>query len=85
MIFYDIDSLAAKQGISNKYLLTAAVATRARELSEQKGRTLDEENEKFISIALAEFDEGELALSPEGEELAILRPGDDPSHASLEV
>ncbi len=85
MIFYDIDSLAAKQGISNKYLLTAAVAARARELSELKGRTLDEENEKFISIALAEFDEGELALSPEGEELAVPCPGDDPSHAGLEV
>ena len=85
MIFYDIDSLAAKQGISNKYLLTAAVAARARALSEQKGRTMEDENEKFISIALAEFDEGELALSPDGEELAMPCAGDASSHAGLEV
>ena len=42
MIFYDMDSLAEKQGIENKYLLTAAVAAWARTLSEQKGRTLEE-------------------------------------------
>ena len=65
MIFYDMDSLAEKQGIDNKYLLTVAVAARARALSEQKGRTLDEDNEKFISTALQEFDEGLIHLSPE--------------------
>jgi len=65
MIFYDMDSLAEKQGINNKYLLTAAVAARARALSEQKGRTLDEDNEKFISTALQEFDLGAVRLSPE--------------------
>lgn len=65
MIFYDMDSLAEKQGIDNKYLLTVAVAARARALSEQKGRTLDEDNEKFISTALQEFDEGIVHLSRE--------------------
>ncbi|MBL3538579.1 DNA-directed RNA polymerase subunit omega [bioreactor metagenome] len=67
MIFYDLDSLAQKQGINNKYLLTAAVAARARALSEQKGRTLDEDNEKFISTALQEFDLGTVRLSLEQE------------------
>lgn len=67
MIFYDMDSLAKKQGINNKYLLTAAVAARARALSEQKGRTLDEDNEKFISTALQEFDLGAVRLSLEQE------------------
>jgi len=67
MIFYDMDSLAQKQGINNKYLLTAAVAARARALSEQKGRTLDEDNEKFLSTALQEFDLGAVRLSLEQE------------------
>ena len=58
MKFYDLDSLGEKQGIDNKYILTAAVAARARALSEQKGRTLEEDNEKFISTALQEFDLG---------------------------
>ena len=65
MIFYDIDSLAQKQGIDNKYLLTVAVANRARTLSEQKGRTLDEDNEKFISTALQEFDFSAVRISLE--------------------
>ncbi len=65
MIFYDIDSLAEKQGIDNKYLLTVAVANRARTLSEQKGRTLDEDNEKFISTALQEFDFSAVRISLE--------------------
>jgi len=65
MIFYDIDSLAEKQGIDNKYLLTVAVANRARTLSEQKGRTLDENNEKFISTALQEFDFSAVRISLE--------------------
>jgi DNA-directed RNA polymerase subunit K/omega len=63
MKFYDLDSLGEKQGLDNKYLLTAAVAARARSLSEQKGRTLEEDNEKFISTALQEFDLGIVRLS----------------------
>ena len=64
MKFYDLDSLGEKQGIDNKYILTAAVAARARALSEQKGRTLEEDNEKFISTALQEFDLGIVRLFP---------------------
>lgn len=67
MIFYDLDSLENAQGIDNKYLLTAAVASRARSLSEQKGRTLEEENEKFISLTLEEFDRGLIAVTLESE------------------
>ncbi|NLK18499.1 MAG: DNA-directed RNA polymerase subunit omega [Synergistaceae bacterium] len=67
MIFYDMDSLAEKQGIDNKYLLTAAVAAWARTLSERKGRTLEEDNEKFISTALQGFDEGLVKILEDGE------------------
>jgi DNA-directed RNA polymerase subunit K/omega len=67
MIFYDMDSLAEKQGIDNKYLLTAAVAVWARTLSERKGRTLEEDNEKFISTALQGFDEGLVKILEDGE------------------
>lgn len=63
MKFYDLDSLGEKQGLDNKYILTAAVAARARSLSEQKGRTLEEDNEKFISTALQEFDLGIVRIS----------------------
>ncbi len=68
MKFYDLDSLAEKQGLDNKYILTAAVAARARSLSEQKGRTLEEDNEKFISTALRDFDLGLVRLSSDERE-----------------
>lgn len=81
MIFYDMDSLAQKQGINNKYLLTAAVAARARALSEQKGRTLDEDNEKFISTALQEFDLGAVRLSQERESVPESGAGSESANA----
>ncbi|MFA7621069.1 MAG: DNA-directed RNA polymerase subunit omega [Aminobacteriaceae bacterium] len=65
MKLYDLDSLGTKQGIENKYVLTVAVAARARALSEQKGRTLEENNEKFISTALEEFHQGKLCFPSE--------------------
>lgn len=76
-----MDSLAAKQGINNKYLLTAAVAARARALSEQKGRTLDEDNEKFISTALQEFDLGAVRISVENEPAHEDGVAEESSHA----
>ncbi|MDI9369967.1 MAG: DNA-directed RNA polymerase subunit omega [Synergistaceae bacterium] len=69
MKLYDLDSLGEKQGIDNKYVLTVAVAARARALSEQKGRTLEEENEKFISTALEEFYQGRPNCPAEEEKL----------------
>ncbi len=84
MIFYDMDSLAEKQGVDNKYLLTAAVAAWARTLSEQKGRTLEEDNEKFISTALQGFDQGLVKIlgEKEGGECTSAPPESD--HGAVE-
>ena len=61
MKFYDIDALENKCGINNKYKITALVAARARWLSEQK-TILDAQpaNEKYLSAALSEIENGEL-------------------------
>ena len=61
MKFYDIDALENKCGIDNKYKITALVAARARWLSEQK-TVLDAQpaNEKYLSAALLEIENGEL-------------------------
>ena len=59
MKFYDIDALENKCNIDNKYKITALVAARARWLSEQK-TVLDVQlaNEKYLSAALLEIDNG---------------------------
>lgn len=84
MKFYDMDSLAGKQNISNKYLLTVAVAARARALSEQKGRTLEEDNEKFISIALEEFDRGIVRLEKTEGKSGAPDPVPEDTHVAME-
>ncbi len=68
MIFYDIEEIIRKHGIENKYLLTVAVAERARQLSEQKGRYLVEDTtrEKFISLALEEIAGGKVVFLKTG-------------------
>ncbi|NLI96018.1 MAG: DNA-directed RNA polymerase subunit omega [Synergistaceae bacterium] len=68
MIFYDIEEIIRKQGIDNKYLLTVAVAERARQLSEQKGRYLVEDTarEKYISLALEEIASGKVVFLKTG-------------------
>jgi DNA-directed RNA polymerase subunit K/omega len=57
MKFYDIDALANQYGDGNKYLITSKIAERARELSEKKDVISESEGEKFLSRALAEFEE----------------------------
>jgi DNA-directed RNA polymerase subunit K/omega len=84
MIFYDMDSLAEKQGIENKYLLTAAVAAWARTLSEQKGRTLEEDNEKFISTALQGFDQGLVRIRGGQESAEERGASPEPAHDAVE-
>jgi DNA-directed RNA polymerase subunit K/omega len=61
MKFYDIDALEDKCGTNNKYKITALVAARARWLSERK-TVLDAlpANEKYLSAALLEIENGEL-------------------------
>lgn len=66
MKFYDIDKLAEKNGITNKYLLTSMVSIRARQISESKLRLLEEGKEKYISLALEDLDKVKIMiLDPE--------------------
>ena len=69
MIFYDIEKIIRDRGIDNKYRLTGAVADRARQLSEQKGRRLVEDatREKYISLALEEISSGKVVFLKSGE------------------
>lgn len=73
MKFYDMDKIAKKNKINNKYLLTSVVAIRARQISEMKGRILDEKNEKFISLAMDDLDKAKITFhekessSPQGQ------------------
>jgi DNA-directed RNA polymerase subunit K/omega len=62
MKFYDMDKIAKKNNINNKYLLTSVVAIRARQISEMKGRILDEKDEKFISLAMDDLDKGRITF-----------------------
>jgi DNA-directed RNA polymerase subunit K/omega len=64
MKFYDIDALESKCGTDNKYKITALVAARARWLSEKK-TFIDAlpANEKYLSAALLEVEEGKLLIN----------------------
>ena len=63
MKFYDMDILASKIGVTNKYLFTSLVATRARSMSDRKSRLIEDDKEKFISMVLDEMDTGGFNLS----------------------
>ncbi len=69
MIFYDIEAIIRDRQIDNKYRLARAVADRARQLSEQKGRRLVEDSmkEKYISLALEEIAQGKVIFPQNGE------------------
>ncbi len=62
MKFYDIDKLAEKNGITNKYLLTSMVSIRARQISESKLRLLEDGKEKYISLALEDIDKARIMI-----------------------
>lgn len=63
MIYADLDKIFANTGIENKYALAMIVSSRARQLSEQKGRQLDGEgSERYITYAIAEVESGELII-----------------------
>ena len=72
--FYYIDELARKMGIDNKYLLTTLVSGRARSISEQKGRILEEE-EIYISVVLDDLDEERLSVVPAAKPLQETNEG----------
>ena len=60
MKFYDIDALESRCGSDNKYKITALVAARARWLSEKKTTDVLSLNEKYLSAALLEIENGGL-------------------------
>lgn len=63
MIFYDMNEISKNLGVDNKYMITLAVAQRARQLSERRVRPLLGEevpDEKFISEALEDLEEARI-------------------------
>ncbi len=64
MKFYDLEWLSEKLGTDNKYKITAEIAAKARQESEEFS-FLDRStsNERYISNVLHEVEEGEDILS----------------------
>lgn len=65
MIFYEMKDIAGHVGVDNKYMITLAVAHRARMLSERRVRPLPGEEmpaEKYVSKALEDLEEGSVAV-----------------------
>ena len=64
MIYTDLESIFNTTNIENKYALAMIVSTRARQLSEQKGRLLDGEgSERYISYAIEEIEANHLDVA----------------------
>lgn len=71
MKFYDLEGLAERSGTDNKYDITARVSARARWLSEHNRNDRDIfANERYLSVALAEIDQGRGILAP-GDRITI--------------
>ncbi|MDR1021590.1 MAG: DNA-directed RNA polymerase subunit omega [Synergistaceae bacterium] len=63
MIYTDLEKIYKVSDIENKYALAMAISTRARLLSEQKGRQLDGEgSERYITHAIEEIESGKLKV-----------------------
>lgn len=64
MIYIDLENIFEHTNIENKYALAMIVATRARQLSEQKGRILDGEgSERCITYAIEEIEGDKLNIA----------------------
>lgn len=64
MIYTDLENLIDSTGIENKYALAMIVATRARQLSEQKGNVLSGEgSELCITHSIEELENSELDIT----------------------
>lgn len=83
MHFYNMDKIAQNVGISNKYLLTSIVAHRARQISETKSRRILEAgaDEKYISLALADMEAGEVEVHLQAEKIPSVADNDESSVA----
>jgi DNA-directed RNA polymerase omega subunit len=63
MIYNNLEKIYETSRVENKYALAMVVSTRARQLSEQKGRALEGEgSERFISHAIEEIENGHLLI-----------------------
>ncbi|MDR0647787.1 MAG: DNA-directed RNA polymerase subunit omega [Synergistaceae bacterium] len=63
MIYTDLEKIYKTSDIENKYALAMAISTRARLLSEQKGRKLDGEgSERYITHAIEEIESGKVSV-----------------------
>lgn len=64
MIYTDLESILNANEIENKYALAMIVASRARQLSEQKGSALSGEgSERCISHSIEEIEQHALEIS----------------------
>ncbi|MDR1137114.1 MAG: DNA-directed RNA polymerase subunit omega [Synergistaceae bacterium] len=63
MIYNNLEKIYDTTNVENKYALAMLVSTRARQLSEQKGRALDGEgSERYITHAIEEIETGRLVV-----------------------
>ena len=63
MIYNNLEKIYETSHIENKYALAMVVSTRARQLSEQKGRALEGAgSERYITHAIDEIEDGDLNI-----------------------
>jgi DNA-directed RNA polymerase omega subunit len=78
MIYTDLERIYKLSDVENKYALAMVISTRARQLSEQKGRQLDGEgSERYITYAIEEIENGWLNIKS-----TLTRQEDTESNAS---
>ncbi|MDR1510012.1 MAG: DNA-directed RNA polymerase subunit omega [Synergistaceae bacterium] len=65
MIYNNLEKIYNTAHVENKYALAMVVSSRARQLSEQKGRALEGEgSERYITHAIEEIETGRLSIDP---------------------
>jgi DNA-directed RNA polymerase omega subunit len=64
MIYHNLERIYETTRIENKYALAMLIVTRARQLSERKGRALEgQSSELFITYAIEEIEDGILDIA----------------------
>lgn len=66
MKFFDVDKIKKNISVPNKYIITNAIAQRARQISERKGSRVIENgkiDDKFITQALDDLENDKVAIS----------------------
>ncbi|MDR0617072.1 MAG: DNA-directed RNA polymerase subunit omega [Synergistaceae bacterium] len=63
MIYTDLERIYKISDVENKYALAMVISTRARQLSEQKGRQIDGDgSERYITHAIEEIERDRLNI-----------------------